>query len=104
MPAREELTRFRTEAEAAARLHHPNIVQVYQVGEEGGRPYFALELVDGGSLAQRLAGTPLPARQAAQILETLARAMHYAHERGIVHRDLKPANIITAEGVHRRGR
>jgi serine/threonine protein kinase/predicted Zn-dependent protease len=91
---REELTRFRAEAEAAARLQHPNIVQVYDVGEHDGRPYFVLEYVEGGSLERRLAGTPQPAGQAAELIETLARAVHYAHQRGIVHRDLKPANVL----------
>jgi WD40 repeat protein len=88
--------RFRTEAEAVARLQHPNIVQVYEVGEYQGRPYLALEYVDGGSLAQRVAEAPLPAREAARVVETLARAMHAAHERGILHRDLKPANVLLA--------
>jgi serine/threonine-protein kinase len=96
----EGLLRFRSEAEAAARLQHPNIVQVYEVGEQSGLPYFAQEFVNGGSLAQKLGGTPLPAGQAALILHTLARAMDFAHERGIVHRDLKPANVLlTADGV-----
>jgi serine/threonine protein kinase len=90
--------RFRAEAEAAARLQHPNIVQIYEVGEQNGRHYCAMEYVDGGSLARRLAGAPLPARLAAQLVETLARAVHHAHERGIVHRDLKPANILLASG------
>ena len=89
-----DLARFRTEAEAVARLQHPNIVQIYEVGEHDGLPYFSLELVDGGSLASKLAGTPLPGPEAAALLETLARAMHAAHEHGIVHRDLKPANIL----------
>jgi serine/threonine protein kinase len=90
----QELTRFRAEAEAVGRLQHPNIVQIYEIGEQEGRPYFSLEFVDGGSLDTHLAGTPLPARPAAQLLETLARAIHFAHERGILHRDLKPANIL----------
>ncbi|HYT87381.1 MAG TPA: protein kinase, partial [Gemmataceae bacterium] len=89
-----ELARFKREAEAVAQLQHPNIVQIYEVGERDGRPFFSLEYVDGGSLAQKLNGTPLPARQAAQLLEMLARAAHYAHARGIVHRDLKPANVL----------
>jgi WD40 repeat protein len=88
--------RFRREAEAAARLHHPNIVQIFEVGEYGGRPYLALEYVAGQTLAQRLAGAPLDARPAAELLETLARAMHHAHQKGVVHRDLKPSNILLA--------
>jgi WD40 repeat protein/serine/threonine protein kinase len=90
------LARFRSEAEAVARLQHPNIVQIYEVGEAKGRPYFSLELVEGGSLADRLTGTPLPPRQAAQLVQTLAGAVDAAHQRGIIHRDLKPANILLA--------
>jgi WD40 repeat protein len=89
-----ELTRFRTEAEAVARLQHRNIVQIYEVGEAEGRPFLSLEFVEGGSLASRLDGTPLPARAAAGLVQTLAQAVHYAHEQGVVHRDLKPANIL----------
>ena len=96
-PRPRELARFRAEAEAVARLAHPNIVQIYEVGEQDDRPYLALEYVDGGSLAQRLAGTPMPVRPAAELVETLARAMHHAHQRGVVHRDLKPANILLQE-------
>jgi serine/threonine-protein kinase len=92
----EELARFRAEAQAQARLQHPNIVQVYEVGEADGWPYFALEYVDGGSLEKRLAGLPQPARWAAGLVETLARAMHHAHQQGLVHRDLKPANVLLA--------
>src|SRR5262249_44893888 len=86
--------RFRIEARSAARLHHPNIVQVYEVGEFDGRPYAALEYVAGGSLAHQLAGRPLPARRAAERLETLALAVDVAHRHGIIHRDLKPANVL----------
>jgi serine/threonine-protein kinase len=93
----EELARFRAEAEAVARLQHPNIVQIYQVGEHDGRPFFAMELVEGGSLDRKLAGTPRPAREAAALAETLARTVHHAHQRGIVHRDLKPANVLLTE-------
>jgi tetratricopeptide (TPR) repeat protein len=94
------LARFRTEAEAVARLAHPNIVQIYEVGEAEGRPYLALEYVDGISLARKLGGTPLPTPQAAELVETLARAMQVAHQQRIVHRDLKPANVLlTADGV-----
>jgi serine/threonine protein kinase len=93
----EERARFRTEAEAVARMHHPGIVQIYEVGEQAGCPYLALELVSGGSLAQQLNGTPMPPRRAAQLLLDLARAVQHAHERGIVHRDLKPANVLLTE-------
>jgi WD40 repeat protein len=92
----QELARFHTEAQAVARLQHPNIVQIYDVGWQDQCPYLALEYVDGGSLAQQLKGTPLPAQAAAQLVETLAWAMHHAHQRGIVHRDLKPSNILLA--------
>src|SRR5262249_13767709 len=90
------LTRFRAEAEAIARLQHPNIVQIYEIGDCAGRPYFVMEFVAGGSLAEKIQGTPQPARIAAQLLEPLARAVHAAHQAGIVHRDLKPANILLA--------
>ncbi len=95
-----ELARFRAEAEAVASLQHPNIVQIFNVGEHDGRPYIALEFVAGGSLKDKAAGAPQPAAAAAQMVETLARAMHVAHGRNIVHRDLKPANVLlTADGV-----
>jgi serine/threonine protein kinase len=90
----QQLSRFRAEAEAVARLQHPNIVQIYEIGEAEGRPYFSLEFMNSGSLAQKLAGTPQPPRQSAELVETLAWAVHHAHQRGIVHRDLKPANIL----------
>jgi serine/threonine protein kinase len=88
------LARFRAEAAAVARLQHPNIVQIYDVGEAGGRPYLVLEFVAGGSLAQHLQRKPQPVRPAAQMIETLARAAHAAHASGVIHRDLKPANIL----------
>jgi len=90
----EDLGRFRTEAEAAARVQHPNIVQIHEVGTQDGRPYLCLEYVAGGTLAEHLSGRPLPPRVAAQVTELLARAMHAAHQQGVVHRDLKPANIL----------
>jgi tRNA A-37 threonylcarbamoyl transferase component Bud32 len=96
----QELARFRTEAVAAARLQHPNIVQVHEVGEQDGRPYLSLELVNGGSLEEKLAAAPWRGRDAARLVEVLARAMHYAHERGVIHRDLKPANVLlTSDGT-----
>jgi WD40 repeat protein len=88
--------RFRKEAEAVARLQHPHIVQVFEVGEHEGRPYFSLEYVDGGSLAGRLNGTPRGPREAAALVRTLAEAVQAAHEKGVVHRDLKPANVLLA--------
>ncbi|MFO0880678.1 MAG: protein kinase [Gemmataceae bacterium] len=94
-----EILRFRTEAEAVARLQHPNIVQVFEIGEHQGLPYFSLEFVEGGCLADRLGVTTLPVHEAAQIVAKLADGMAFAHESGIVHRDLKPANILlTREG------
>jgi WD40 repeat protein/tetratricopeptide (TPR) repeat protein len=90
----EGAARFRAEAEAVARFQHPNIVQIYEVGEHHGLRYLALEYVAGGNLQQRLAGTPRDAGASAQLVEAVARAIHYAHQRGVVHRDLKPANIL----------
>jgi hypothetical protein len=89
----EQFARFRTEAEAVAQLHHPNIVQIYEIGEHGGLPFFSLEYCGGGSLESRLKN-PWPSRQAAELVKTLARAVQAAHQAGIIHRDLKPANIL----------
>ena len=94
------MERFLREAETVAGLRHANIVQVHEVGDVDGRPYFTMEFVEGGSLAQKLAGTPQPARQAAALVAAVAEAVHAAHQRGIVHRDLKPGNILlTADGT-----
>src|SRR5262249_48210198 len=82
------------DAAPVARLRHPHIVQVHQVGMMDGLPFLALEYLGGGSLARRLGGAPQPPGEAAAVVETLARAVHHAHERGVVHRDLKPANIL----------
>jgi serine/threonine-protein kinase len=96
----EERRRFHSEAEAIARVQHPHIVQIYEVGEAGGLPYFSLEFCPGGSLEDKLDGTPWEARPAAQLIETLARAVAAAHAAGIVHRDLKPDNVLlSAEGT-----
>jgi tetratricopeptide (TPR) repeat protein/tRNA A-37 threonylcarbamoyl transferase component Bud32 len=102
-----QLERFRIEGEAVARLQHPNIVQVYEVAEHDGRPFFSLEFLDGGSLVDHLDGTPWPTLKTAELVETLALAMQHAHDKGIVHRDLKPANILlggTAKPNHRDGK
>jgi len=86
--------RFKREIDIAARLQHPNIVQIYDFGEAAGRPYFAFEFVAGGSLSEHLQGTPQLAGPAAKLVETLARSVHAAHVNGVIHRDLKPANIL----------
>ncbi len=97
-----ELTGFAREAEAVAALRHPNIMQVYDVGELRGLPYFTMEYVEGGTLARKQGGVPQPAREAAALVATLASAVQAAHDAGIVHRDLKPANILlTADGTPR---
>ena len=99
-PGSNEAARFRAEAEAVARLHHPHIVQVHDIGEHGGQLYFALEYMEGGGLNRKLAGRPQPPAEAAALVETLARAVHHAHGRGVVHRDLKPANVLLgSEGL-----
>jgi WD40 repeat protein len=90
----DELARFLSEAEAVARLQHANIVQVFEVGEHDGLPFFSMELVSGGSLDRRLRGVPQPPLLAALLAEQLARAVQAAHEAGVIHRDLKPANVL----------
>ena len=95
----DELERFQREAEAVAQLQHPNIVQIHDVGEHDGHPYFSLEFVSGGGLDRHIAGEPQPPQQAAQLVETLSRAIQVAHDHNIIHRDLKPANVLlTADG------
>ncbi len=87
--------RFRTEAESAARLKHPNIVTVYEVGSAGGQAYLCMEFVGGQTLAEKVrSGGPLPPREAARLAAVIARAVEHAHEFGIIHRDLKPSNIL----------
>ena len=96
----EEMTRFLAEAETAASLHHTNIVQIYEVGEDKGAPFFSMEYVESGSLADRLRTGMMPPREAAQLLISVARALQFAHQNGVVHRDMKPANVLLdPEGV-----
>jgi serine/threonine protein kinase/Tfp pilus assembly protein PilF len=96
----EHFARFRTEAETIARLRHPHILQIFDVGMVGDLPFLSLELLDGGSLNDRLAGTPQPGRDAAEFLALLARTIDAAHQVGIIHRDLKPTNILfTSNGI-----
>jgi WD40 repeat protein/serine/threonine protein kinase/Leucine-rich repeat (LRR) protein len=92
----QERTRFLVEAKAVASLQHRNIVQIHEIGEHEGLPYFSLEYCEGGSLAQKMNGTPLPPMEAAKVVMTLAEAVQAAHEAGIIHRDLKPANVLLA--------
>lgn len=96
----EERRRFHDEAFAVARINHPHILTIHAVGETRGRPFLVIEYLEGGSLSDRLRTGPLPAREAAVLLQTLALAIQEAHDRGIVHRDLKPSNILfTASGI-----
>jgi serine/threonine protein kinase/formylglycine-generating enzyme required for sulfatase activity len=90
----EGVQRFRTEAEAAAQLDHPGIVPIYEVGQHEGQHYFSMGFVDGQSLSKRVAESPLPAREAAEIVRAVANAVQYAHDKGVIHRDLKPGNIL----------
>jgi serine/threonine-protein kinase len=89
--------RFHTEGQAIARLRHPHVVQIYELGEHEGLPYYSMELLEGGSLAARLADGPMPPRAAAELVQTLAAAVQYAHQMQVLHRDLKPANILLTE-------
>jgi tetratricopeptide (TPR) repeat protein/tRNA A-37 threonylcarbamoyl transferase component Bud32 len=94
-----QLARFHAEAEAVAQVQHPGIVQIFEVGEHDGLPFFSLEFVEGGSLADKIDGKPRPPREAAETAELLARTMAVAHQHGIIHRDLKSANVLlTADG------
>lgn len=93
-----ERTRFLYEAEAIAQLQHPHIVPLYEAGQHGELPYFTLEFISGGSLSNLLKASPLLPADAARMIEQLADAMHYAHQRGIIHRDLKPANVLLSTG------
>src|SRR5262245_2167284 len=90
----EFVRRFRAEAEAAANLRHPNIVGIYEIGQEEGQHYFSMEYVEGRDLASLVREQPLPPQRAAQHVKTIAEAIHYAHQHGILHRDLKPSNVL----------
>jgi len=94
------LARFHAEAESAARLDHPHIVAIHDVGMEEGQPYFSMPFIDGTTLARRIAESTLPDREAAQLLIPVCRAIAYAHQRGVLHRDLKPSNILIDESGH----
>jgi serine/threonine protein kinase len=94
LPSDDDLTRFRTEAEACARLQHPNIVAIHEVGEVDGKHFFSMDFIEGPSLAQRIKAGPLPGRDAALCMRTIARAIHHAHQHQVLHRDLKPSNIL----------
>src|SRR5262249_47047539 len=89
-----EVQRFRTEAEAAANLNHPNIVAIHEIGQHEGQHFFSMDYIEGQNLSQFVGQKPLPPREAAKYLRTIAEAIQYAHERGILHRDLKPSNIL----------
>jgi len=97
-----DIQRFRTEAEAAANLQHPNIVAIHEVGEHEGQHYFSMDYVEGQSLAEMVREHPLPAKQSAAYLKAIAEAIHYAHQKGILHRDLKPSNVLIDRAGHPR--
>src|SRR5262249_24039192 len=99
----EELERFHNEAKTPAKIKHPNIVEIYGVGQCGSQPYFLLEFVEGGSLDLKLHGAPLPPKTAARMTELLAEAIQVAHDKGILHRDLKPANVLLSPTTKKSG-
>jgi serine/threonine-protein kinase len=100
MASRADVTRFRVEAQSAAKLEHPGIVPVYDVGEDDGQPYFTMQLIEGTTLSARLADGPMSASEVVKLLAPVARAIDFAHQGGVLHRDLKPANILIDEDGH----
>ncbi|MFN3153166.1 serine/threonine protein kinase [Bremerella sp.] len=100
LASEDELNRFLAEAESAARLSHPGIVPVYEVGQRDGRYYFSMKYVEGETLSQRLARGPMPAKEAARMMKIISSAVHEAHQHGILHRDLKPSNILIDKNGH----
>ena len=98
----DDVKRFHTEAEAAANLDHPGIVPIFEVGEHEGQHYFSMGFVEGESLAAKVAKGPLPPREAAELVEQVARAVQFAHAKGVIHRDLKPANVLLDAAGHPR--
>jgi WD40 repeat protein/predicted Ser/Thr protein kinase len=97
LASRDAVKRFKAEAEAAAALDHAAIVPIYEIGEHSGHNYFSMALINGPTLGEALGKKPMPPREAAQLLITLAHAVHFAHQRGVLHRDLKPGNILLDE-------
>ncbi|HJZ93325.1 MAG TPA: serine/threonine-protein kinase, partial [Gemmataceae bacterium] len=91
-----DVQRFQQEATAAAGLDHPNILPIYEVGEHDGHQYYSMKLVDGGSLADRVVELVADPRTAVGLMEQVARAVHFAHQRGVLHRDLKPSNVLVS--------
>jgi len=100
--SKQEVLRFRGEAEAAANLRHPNIVAIYETGEHEGQHYFSMDYVSGRNLAELTRGSPLPANDAARYVKIIAEAIHYAHQQGTLHRDLKPSNVLIDDAGHPR--
>jgi serine/threonine-protein kinase len=98
--SKEHLKRFRREAEAAAKLEHPGIVPIHDVGERDGSCYFSMKFVEGGQLDEVVKRTPISIRQAAELIAKVARTVHYAHEHSILHRDIKPGNILLDNTVN----
>ena len=92
-----DVQRFRTEAEAAANLQHPNIVAIHEIGVHEGQQYFSMDYVEGPNLAAVIQGKPLAIQRAAELAKAMAEAIHYAHQRGVLHRDLKPQNLLVDE-------